>query len=876
MTRSAALALLAAVLAITPFAPPATAQTTNTTNPADCEPHWDIHAFPPGRGIGPATSQGVISDAVTYDDGTGQCVYMSGLFFGVGGVRSPGIVKWDGKTWIRVSWENDPFRWDKFWITDLEVYKGALYANYGPDAPPSGCSGSSCYGQWISKWDGDSWESIADGWSSTKVFRMIVFDGGDGPELYAMADTFLDPSSQLASIGIARWNGSEWRSLGAQRSIGGSTLTAKWSVVDEIHGSMLYVVGSFQGVRDGDSVTIPATRSIAKWDGEAWSAVGTGLADNTGPAQEIAVLEHADGTHPTVYVGGASLRISEESAGHPLVAWDGTSWSEVPFPENSRISRLAVFDDGQGPKLYASGLIYLTPEQCIPLARLEGETWVPVLNDLFDFCSDIPFEALVPLEDERSSALYLFSSFGNSQNIARSGPVRWDGQSVDLFGDGLLYTAIPSHYVTSIEMYDDGQGDALYVSGYFSGTSENTAPGIARWSGTSWEPVSDSPQSGPIDSELTRFDDGAEDALYLTGSPSFEGETRHVLKWNGVEWSDLGNPIRKRVRAAEVFNDGSEDALYVAGEFSIADGSVADYIARWDGVMWSGVVGADPDGYQPSGLIRKLHVFDDGSGDATLYALGEFTAVTESGTQTANLARWNGTAWEPVGPQPPPQIDDIFGYDDGSGPMLYTLRITEAGSTLGGTAQEVRLSRLDESGWNDVATLSDGYYWRPSIHDPFSMTVFDDGSGLALYISASFENAEGVPASSIVRWNGQNFSALGSGIQSGYWINCAASAMKVHDDGSGPALFVGGTFTSAGGAGAGMVAKWQGCPTPPVLCPGDIDQNFIVDIADFDILATNYGMGPNATQSDGDLNGDGFVNLADFNLLAVNFGRACD
>ncbi len=57
-------------------------------------------------------------------------------------------------------------------------------------------------------------------------------------------------------------------------------------------------------------------------------------------------------------------------------------------------------------------------------------------------------------------------------------------------------------------------------------------------------------------------------------------------------------------------------------------------------------------------------------------------------------------------------------------------------------------------------------------------------------------------------------------------------------------------------------------------CPGDIDGDGSTDLADFNILAVNFGTGPGATRSQGDLSGDGFVNLSDFNILAVDFGCA--
>ncbi len=63
-------------------------------------------------------------------------------------------------------------------------------------------------------------------------------------------------------------------------------------------------------------------------------------------------------------------------------------------------------------------------------------------------------------------------------------------------------------------------------------------------------------------------------------------------------------------------------------------------------------------------------------------------------------------------------------------------------------------------------------------------------------------------------------------------------------------------------------------PPPEIVCAGDINDDALTNLADFNIMAVNFGAGPGATKAQGDLNNDGFVNLGDFNMLAVDFG--CD
>lgn len=57
----------------------------------------------------------------------------------------------------------------------------------------------------------------------------------------------------------------------------------------------------------------------------------------------------------------------------------------------------------------------------------------------------------------------------------------------------------------------------------------------------------------------------------------------------------------------------------------------------------------------------------------------------------------------------------------------------------------------------------------------------------------------------------------------------------------------------------------------PEVIPGDFNFDGTVNLIDFNILKTNFGLRP-ADSSQGDANMDGTVNLLDFNILKTNFG----
>ena len=57
-------------------------------------------------------------------------------------------------------------------------------------------------------------------------------------------------------------------------------------------------------------------------------------------------------------------------------------------------------------------------------------------------------------------------------------------------------------------------------------------------------------------------------------------------------------------------------------------------------------------------------------------------------------------------------------------------------------------------------------------------------------------------------------------------------------------------------------------------CPGDLDGDSDVDLADLQILLAHYGQ-TGAEYSDGDLDGDGDVDLADLQALLTVYGVNC-
>ena len=390
--------------------------------------------------------------------------------------------------------------------------------------------------------------------------------------------------------------------------------------------------------------------------------------------------------------------------------------------------------------------------------------------------------------------------------------------------------------VFALDTFDSGTGPELYAGGVFRQSSGNAGSFIARWDGREWSALGSS-VGGPVRA-LTVFDDGTGLALYIGGAFLRAGaipNANGVARWDhGApgEWSALGSGLYNsdpnqpmRARALAVFDDGGGPALYVGGNFDQAGGLPATNIARWDGQSWSPL--GDGLGPQSGAEVRALAVYDDpgAPGGPALYAGGNFPG---------GIARWDGSAWQPVAGTVG-ILNTLEVFDDGTGPGLYA----GGGLWVPGGMPFNHIARWDGQSWSALGTGTD--------FDVRSLHVFDDGRGPALYVGGAFFHAGGVRVMGIARWDGQ-WSALGSGMWNTPRTGPSVWAMTTFDDGTGPALYVGGLFTEAGGVPADNIARWR-CQS----CYPDCHGNGVLDIFDFLCFQNSFVLGePYACDCDPD------------------------
>src|SRR5205814_2191178 len=121
------------------------------------------------------------------------------------------------------------------------------------------------------------------------------------------------------------------------------------------------------------------------------------------------------------------------------------------------------------------------------------------------------------------------------------------------------------------------------------------------------------------------------------------------------------------------------------------------------------------------------------------------------------------------------------------------------GFTTAGGIGASNIAKWNGASWSALGSGCNSYV--------YALTVIDDGSGPALYAGGAFTVAGGISAPHIARWNGSSWSALGA---PGSGMDNYVYTLAVFDDGSGPALYAGGGFLTAGGVAAARIAKWNG------------------------------------------------------------------
>lgn len=766
-------------------------------------------------------------------------VLVAGPFASIGGLAAPGAAWWDGDRWramgagvtgsIRTAFEFDD--------------------GTGPALIVAGnftVNGTSI--QAVARWRNNAWESVGspaiNGFPAQNCIDLVTHDDGSGVKLFGAFASFNSPR-------VMRCDAGAWTDIsGAIVSNSVGALAA----IEEGPLRGLYVGGGFFSV-GGALIS-----RIARWDGATWSALGGGQPALT----SVFDLEPFNATAETSGLY-ALVRLQGGNPDARLLRYSGTSWSDAP-PDVPRLPMRTIRADGAERMCFADA-----EEGVLAWDGAVVERVGPAQESVATF--DIK-EGQAPGED----AVVIGGSFGldNSTLTAWETPkyfARLRNDAWRRLDNGLPY---PVDCLTTI---DFGAGPSLLAS-----MRQGEDEVIVRLRDGVWETHSVIPGAWTLARRIARFDRGGapdEATLYAAiggGYPFYNASDAHrgLTRWNGVEWRRIGGGLTNGVtsagapipgwgRALAVFDDGRGGGpqLYVGGRFAEADGVPALNIARWDGAAWS------PVGAGLHGRVHDLLVHDDGSGPK-LYA------AFETWLQQPPVVRWNGEAWEPL-----PRVTT----SGGTAAHALAEQIKDGRRLLvasGGFGQ----ARWDGVAWERLRPLH-----RDTLGTPVALLASVDAPGEGL-LAATGDNGVRVfpvdllspPIRPLALWRGERWQLPSTGLRgvapTGTTITTAS--LLSYDDGSGPALWVAGSFSHADYTGGSTGEPASNIVRVRVLdttCAGDINADGVVNMADLNALLSGYGAAQASATGPlipADCNFSGRADFLDLNLVLSAFGTACD
>jgi len=410
------------------------------------------------------------------------------------------------------------------------------------------------------------------------------------------------------------------------------------------------------------------------------------------------------------------------------------------------------------------------------IARWNGTTWSGLLSGTFGISNTVNTIAI------SGTDVYVGGFFTNAGNVPGTSYIaRWNSanNTWNLVGAANAINAA----VQDIEV----SGSSVYIGGQFTNAGGNNANDhLTRWTGSAFVPPG-SETTGPLN--------GTVSAVVVSGTEVFVGGTftnagnvpgaDYVAKWNGTTWSGLlsgtfgiGAPV------TTIALSGTD--VLVGGVFTNAGGVTgADYIARWNGTTWSGLLSGT---FGISNTVNTIAI------SGTDVYVGGFFSNAGGVTGADYIARWNGTTWSGL-------LSGTFGISSTvttiaiSGTDVYVGgAFTNAGGVPG--ANNIARWNSANSTWNRLGAPN-------AINNSVTTIAI---SGTEVYVGGNFTGAGGVTgANYIARWNSANntWNLVGAANA----INAAVQDIKV----SGGNVYIGGNFTNAGGnSAADYLVRWDG------------------------------------------------------------------
>lgn len=703
----------------------------------------------------------------------------------------------------------------------------------------------------IATWNGQRWSTLGDGVNVTNAFSLGVtaLTVDSNGDLIVGGD--FGTASGVTVNHVARWDGSAWHALGTGLA---SSSTIQVNAFHVNTAGDVIVGGAFShagGV---------AVNGVARWNGVAWSGIGGGV----GGVQPVvsAVIEAPGGD---LLIGGAFSSAGGVTA-TGVARWNGLAWSPVGTATSGGLPGVRVLKFMPDGQLIAGGTFAAaagTP-QTDGLARWDGASWRSMGTT-----SRFVYALAMPPGGDLIAGGFFSTAWGSGiRSVAR-----WSGSQWTNMGDGVTQIGGSSAgEIRSFVVMPDGR---LFAAGEFTKASGRTADHVAWWDGAQWQSLGTglnvASMESAASSSISAIQHMPNGDLVVAGDLTLSAdgtETAQVARWNGTEWSRLGLGVGGPVYALALMSSGE---LVAAGRFTAAGGVSANRVAKWNGTAWSPLGGGIV-----NGTVYCLLPLPNGH----LIAGGLFSS---GGT---NISRWDGATWQPMGaglgstvnalavlPGGDVIAGGLFSTADGM-PASYVARWTGAAWTSMGGGLRYAVSALLVTSTGELIAGCraspplagagprlarwTGVDWTVLGGAPNNIVVNDVAelsTGEIVVSGVGFEPVAGSAGNAIARWNGTTWLPLGNGVNSGPYV------MEALPNGE---LVVGGAFFRAGDRPANRLALW----TDRAGCRADLNSDGLVTVQDvFDFLFLWFSGDVRA-----DIDASGTVSLQDlFTFLALYF-----
>jgi len=279
---------------------------------------------------------------------------------------------------------------------------------------------------------------------------------------------------------------------------------ARWDPDGDGPLAEVLVAGGAFGAMDGSPIN-----GIAAWDGRTWIGFGNGLRASSNQEGVNAIVVH----NGELYAAG-QVGINDTQGNHRVVRWTGTEWVTIGPVFNGSLTSLASFNGN----LFVGGDFTISGQQGSDFARWTGAAW-------------LTYNSLNVGPGANNSRVEAMTAHAGDLVISGNFPwrvARFNNGFFQNFGQPVACQFSCSGGVTALL----SEGEDLYIAGDFRTVPGQSQPGVMKWDGSTWTPLTLGGQVGAR--SLTRWNGD----LYLcTGTNNSSSSFR---RWNGTQWQFVG------------------------------------------------------------------------------------------------------------------------------------------------------------------------------------------------------------------------------------------------------------------------------------------------------------------------------------------------